>query len=228
MVVLAIIALAAGGIGVGLGALTRTNLRGSCMQLASVSRYAYQRAMTRGTTVRLTMDFETNTFSLDESEDPITLVRSDDKVRQEMAEDEDQGDPGAALNPWAAAAKKLENPDVLEYAPPPFSPIQSASGKTLKRVTNQKLASRVSFARVIVAHEEEPREEGRVDLFFFPNGTTQHAVVQLQDSSETIYSVELHPLTGKAELHDVPFEPEVLMDDPREDVETTSELEDPS
>jgi hypothetical protein len=226
MVVLAIIAVAASGMSIGLGALTRTSLRGSCMQLASVGRYAYQRALTRGTTVRLTMDFEHNTFSLDESEEPITLVRSDDKVREQIADQEEGGDPGAALSPWELAAKKLENPDALHYAPPPFSPIQSASGKTIKRFTNQELRRGVRFARVIVAHEEEPREEGRVDLFFFPNGTTQHAVIQLEDSSETIYSIELHPLTGKAQMHDVPYEPEVLLDDPTEDVDDTSELED--
>ena len=68
---------------------------------------------------------------------------------------------------------------------------------------------------MVVSHEAEPREAGKTDLFFFPSGLTQHAVIQLRDRSDTIFSVEIHPLTGRAVLHNVPYEPEVLYDDPK-------------
>ena len=84
----------------------------------------------------------------------------------------------------------------------------------------------MKFAKVIVAHEAEPRDEGVVDLFFFPSGLTQHAVVQLVDRNDVVYSVEIHPLSGRTKVYDAPYEPEVLMDDPTERNERASELED--
>jgi hypothetical protein len=49
-------------------------------------------------------------------------------------------------------------------------------------------------------------------------------VVQLTDASDTVYSVEIHPLTGRARLHDWAFEPEDLRDASDEDL---SDVRDP-
>jgi hypothetical protein len=226
MVVVVIVAMGASAASMGIGALTKTNLRSACMHVLALSRYAYHRALTNGTTVRLTLDLEGGTVEVSEAEGRVSLVRSDAPLRAEAARDEDSGDPGAGIDPWAAARAKLEKPDELVLPPSPFAAITTPSGKPIERFAKQPVGDDIKIAKVIVAHEAEPREEGRTDLFFFPNGLTQHAVVQLSDRDGTIYSVEIRPLTGRGIVHNVPFEPEVLMDDPNERTEQATELED--
>jgi prepilin-type N-terminal cleavage/methylation domain-containing protein len=239
MVVVVIVALGATGVSVGLGALTRTSLRSACVRLAALSRYAYHRALTKGTTVRLSLDFETGAFTLTEAHGRVALVRSDTKLREEAAramEEEQEGDddaaeqkrddPGAAIDAWEAARLKLEQPDTLVFPPSPFQAITTPSGKAMERFSGQPIGDDVRFAKVIVSHEAEPREEGIVDLFFFPSGLAQHAVIQLVDRNDVVYSVEIHPLSGRTTVYDAPYEPEVIMDDPTERDERASELED--
>ena len=85
----------------------------------------------------------------------------------------------------------------------------------------------IRIVKVIVAHEEEPREHGKTDLFFFPSGLTQHAVDPAASTADdTIFSVEIHPLTGRGTVYNAPFEPEVLVDDPSKRNDEASELED--
>jgi type II secretion system protein H len=237
MVVVVIVAVAATGVSMGLGALTRTSLRSACVHLSSLARYAYHRALTQGTTVRLQMDMESGNFSLTEAHGRITLVRSDSKLRQEAIHDAEQenrknhqqessADPGAAIDPWEAARLRIEKPDQLTFPPNPFQALTAPSGKTIERFSNKPIGDDVKFAKVIVATDAEPREEGIAELFFFPSGLTQHAVVQLRDRNNVIYSVEIHPLSGRATVYDIPYEPEVLMDDPTQRDDRATELED--
>jgi general secretion pathway protein H len=226
MIVVVIIALGASAVSLGLGSLTRTNLRSACVRLMSLSRYAYHRALTQGTTVRVTLDFATNSFSVSEAHGRVTLVRSDAPLRKELGRDEDKGDPGAGIDPWAAAAARVAKLDQLSMPASPFEELKGPSGTPIARFRTQPIGDRIRLVKVVVAHEAEPKEEGKVDLFFFPSGLTQHTVVQLADSSDTIFSVEIHPLTGKGSIHTAPYEPELLFDDPTGDPDRKGQLED--
>ena len=66
--------------------------------------------------------------------------------------------------------------------------------------------------KIITPHEEEPRESGKGHFYFFPGGMGEHVVIQMADNRGTIYSVEVHPLTGRGRIHSFPFEPEDLPD----------------
>ena len=227
MVVIVIIAIGASAASVGLGTITKTNLRSACVRLVALSQYGYHRALANGTTVRLTLNLDDGTVELSEAEGRVSLVRSDAPLREEAARDEDRGDPGAAVDPWALAKAKVEKPiDELKFPPSGFSAIKGDNGKPIKRFAKHPVGDDIKIAKVVVAHEEEPRERGKTDLFFFPSGLTQHAVIQLRDRNDTVYSVEIHPLTGRGTVHNVPFEPEVLIDDPSKRNDEASELED--
>jgi hypothetical protein len=226
MVVVVIIALGAGAASMGLGALTKTNLRSACVKLLALSRFAYHRALTQGTTVRLTLDLDQGTVALSEAVGRVSLVRSDAPLREEAAREDEGGDPGAALDAWETARMRIETPDVLTLPPSPFQPISTPTGKAIERFSAQPVGDNIRIVKVTVAHEAEPRESGKTDLFFFSSGLTQHAVIQLSDPGESIFSVEIHPLTGRGTVHNVPYEPEVLLDDPTERDDSKSQLED--
>ncbi|HEY6878812.1 MAG TPA: prepilin-type N-terminal cleavage/methylation domain-containing protein [Polyangiales bacterium] len=241
MVVVVIIAIGASAASYGLGSLSKTALQSACVRLASLSRYAYHRALTQSTTVRVTFDLDSEKFSVSEAHGRVTLVRSDAAMRTEAeraAEDEkdrhadersrapeDDGS-GAGVDPWEAAKQKVEKPDLLTLPPSPFRPISSPNGKVIERFKTQPVGDGVGVAKLIVAHEAKPKTEGKADLFYFPNGQTQHAVIQLNDRDNIIYSVEIHPLTGRGTIRNTPYEPEVLMDDPTQRNEDATELED--
>ncbi|MET0340726.1 MAG: prepilin-type N-terminal cleavage/methylation domain-containing protein [Polyangiales bacterium] len=240
MIVIVVIAIGTSAASFGLGSLTKASLQSACVRLGALSRYAYHRALTNGTTVRITFDLEKHTFAVTEAHGRVTLVRSDAELRSEADhadkyafgaenkkdDDEESAESGAAVDPWELARQRIEKPDLLTLPPSPFGQLTSPDGAPLKRFKTQPVGDDVKVHKVIVAHEAKPREEGKTDLFFFPSGLTQHAVVQLMDRNDTIYSVEIHPLTGKGKIHDAPFEPEVLMDNPDEHNQAASQLED--
>lgn len=227
MIVLVIVALGASAASLGLGSVTRTNLKSACVRLMSLTRYAYHRALTNGSTVRVSLNLDQGTFGVSEAFGRVTLVRSDAPLRTEAARDDDNGrDPGAGLDPWELAKRRIERPDDLSLPPSPFSKLTTPEGKVMERFKTQPIGNKIRIVRVIVAHEAAPKTEGTTDLFFFPSGLTQHAVIQLSDPSGTIFSVEVHPLTGKGSIHDAPYEPEVLMDDPNARGDEASQLKD--
>ena len=48
-----------------------------------------------------------------------------------------------------------------------------------------------------VEHLGKKLSEGEASLYFFPNGHTERAVINLTDADGNIYSIETSPLTGK-------------------------------
>jgi prepilin-type N-terminal cleavage/methylation domain-containing protein len=203
ILVVVIIAVVVTGATFGLGAITRTRLRSSAFKVTSAARFAYNRSLTQGTTTRLHFDFEKNTMAIEETHTPVTLA-TDEQL---------EADPGQAVDPWDLARARLEKP--LDEVRPssPFQPITNQHGKVLERYTAQPVGDGISIQALISPHETDKRTDGEGSLYFFPGGLTEHAVIQLTDSSEAVYSVEIHPLTGNARIHNFAYEPLDELDD---------------
>lgn len=203
LLVVAIIAVIVTGATFGLGAITRTRLRSASFRVMSAAQYAYNRAITQGTTTRLHFDFAKDTMAVEESATPVTLA-TDEQL------DSDEGD---AVDPWEMARNRLEKPLDSPTPRSPFQPITSPSGKALKRYTAQPVGDGIEIHALITPHDREKRTEGEGSVYFFPGGLAEQAVIQLRDSSDTVYSVEIHPLTGNARIHNFAFEPIDELDD---------------
>ena len=205
MIVVIIVALAATGKSYGLGALERTQLRSACMKVTAGARYAYNRSIARGTTVRLVFDLEQETMGFEEAHGRITLARATDPRREEIAE-ESNGDDIAGVDPWAAAQARLASTLRPSFGASPFEAIQG------RRYQARPLGGGITIERLITPHEPEPRQQGRGSIYFFPGGQTEHAVVWLSDGGDRVFSVELHPLTGRTRVRDHAWEPDELLD----------------
>jgi general secretion pathway protein H len=205
LIVVVIVALAASGIVYSLGALTQANLRSAAMTISAGSRFAYNRAIAQGKTVRIVFDLDSGQMSFEEAHGRVTLARLDDATRQELEEGED----GTSVDPWAAARARLEDTIRPSFGRSPFAALEG------DRYAARPLASGISIRKLIVPHEPEPRTEGRGAIYFFPGGQTEHAVVWVADSSDRVYSVEIHPLTGRTRVHSFAYEPEAMLDDGR-------------
>lgn len=208
LIVIIIVAIAATGISYSLGAITRANLRSAAMRISAGARFAYGRAIAQNTTVRLHFEIENedggSTMSFQEAHGRVVLARVDDARRAEIEEGE-----AAAVDPWAAAEARLEDSLTPSFGASPFSDIPG------RRYAAQPLASNIRVMKVIVPHQPEPVEEGMADIYFWPGGQTEHAIVQIIDSSDRVYSVEIHPLTGRGRVYAYAYEPEELLDDGR-------------
>jgi prepilin-type N-terminal cleavage/methylation domain-containing protein len=203
ILVVAIIAVVVTGATFGLGAVTRTRLRSSAFKVTSAARFAYNRALTQGTTTRLRFDFEKDTMAVEETDTPVTLA----------TEAQLDTDAGEAVDPWDLARARLEEPLSPVEPISPFQPIRNKSGKVLDRYSANPVGDGISILALITPHETDTRTDGEGALYFFPGGVTEHAVIQLSDSSDTVYSVEIHPLTGNARIHNFAYEPMDELDD---------------
>ncbi len=204
ILVVVIIAVIVSGATLGLGALTRTRLRSAAYQVMSATQYAYSRSVTHGTTTRVQFDFEKGTMAVEETERPVTMANFEQL----------EADTGAAVDPWEMARQRLERP--LEESTAQvsaFSPIGNGFGKPIKRYQPHELGDGISIHALVTPRDDKPRTEGEGGVYFFPGGVTEHTVVQLKDSSERIYSVEIHPLTGKGTIYPYAYEPVAELDD---------------
>lgn len=210
VVVVAIIAIVVGGATFGIGALTRSRLRSASMRVMSAAQYAYNRSVTHGTTTRLQFDFEKDTMAVEETETPVTIANYEQL----------QTDTGTAVDPWEVARQRIEKP--LDREPPQtsrFSPITTNDGKVIKRYRPQPLGPGIGVHALVTPRDSLPRTDGEGGVYFFPGGSTEHTVIQLQDSNDNVYSVEIHPLTGKARIHPYAYEPIGDLDDDAGEVE---------
>ena len=203
IVVIAIIAVVVTGATFGLGAITRTRLRSSAFKVMSAARFAYNRSLTQGTTTRLRFDLDKDTMAIEETLTPVTLATT------EQLEDED----GQAVDPWDLARARLEQPLTPVKPTSPFQPIANQNGKVIERYTAKPVGDAVSVHALITPHETETRTDGEGSVYFFPGGLTEHAVIQLSDAGDTVYSIEIHPLTGNARIHNFAYEPLDELDD---------------
>jgi len=226
MVVILILVAVATGATYSLNAVTRAHLRSACFRVAAAARYSYSRATTRRTTTRITFDFAAHTLGIEEANGRVTLARADDARR--LAASEEEGGDTAAVDPWQAAGSRIEQTFRPTLGASPFGPIADSEGEAIARFAPRPLARGVRIVRLVVPHEPEPRESGKGAIYFFPGGMSEHAVVQLSDSetNDTIYSIEIHALTGRARVYDYAFEPEPIRDE--NDESERSEVDDPS
>ncbi len=224
MIVVAIFALVATGVSMGVGALYRTQLRSSAVDIASAARFAYHRAVVRSSTVRIVLDMGAHAISVEEAHGDITLDMSENR---EVGEDDE-----SAVDPWAAAEAELGQSQQAHVGRSAFAIIADDDGEPLARysprrfpVTDSRVippegptgTANVRITRLFSPHEEEPRESGKGYIYFFAGGLAEHAVVQITDENDNVYSVEIQPLTGRGKVYSYAYEPEDL-DDEDEDL----------
>lgn len=203
LVVITLFALATGAVTMSLGALTRTKLRSACMRIVAASSFAYNRAVADGKTLRVIIDMEQGHLSIQQARSKVTLARTDDRERDRMDEEGVE-----AVDPWAAAKAKLDEPFKPSFGRSPFGPLTRPDGQASSRHKNVPLGDGIRVVAMYLPHEREVRLSGTGAIYFFPSGLTEHAVVHLTDGGDDrVYAVEIHPLTGRGKVHNFPFEP---------------------
>ncbi|MFH1652662.1 MAG: type II secretion system protein [Pseudomonadota bacterium] len=172
------------------------DMKGATNKMASTIRYLYDLSITEAMYIRLIIDFESQSYWVEATRDPFKVARSstfteaDEKAKDLAA----QSAAAAAATEGAtenAEGEEIPKASVVTPQPPQFTKLES---RLLKPT---KLPKGIFFKDVYVEHLENPVEDGKVAIHFFPSGRVEEAIVNFRDKDdERNYSLKINPING--------------------------------
>jgi len=196
LVAIGIALLLAGGMIMGVGALSGARLRESSTLVAGAIRVAYNHANATSRPTRVVFDIKERTIHIEDTEGRM-LLQSGDRT----------GGAEAATELEKEVVEEAERIVEGPRAPRPmFRPVKKLLGFDTEGKGAKHLASKIYFRQIEVDHEDGAVTEGRVYLYFWPGGQTELAAIQLQKSNlddvpdSSIITVLVSPLTGKVKI----------------------------
>jgi general secretion pathway protein H len=214
MVTLAIVALLTGGAIKGLRSLRRTDLREATTHMSGAVRYLFDRASTTGKVHRLVIDIESGRYWAEISDDRFYVpheAESEQSLRlreeQEAAEDEEQRlkreERERSSGTPSSSSFDLSKLEVADFRPK-RARFAAFKEMALKPVQLKKAKLRSVYTPRVV----DALTTGRAYLYFFPLGQTEPAIITLSDmSGESVYSLVVHPITGRVKIYNEQVDP---------------------
>jgi len=214
VVTLTVLALA---LGVVLASFGRgsAELRRIAGQLSGTIRAAYDNAALTGQTYRLVLDFAEPVIKVEATEASLSFDANQNPLQRGAALAQNDAAGGlmglAALMSGGAGVGGAEaNPEAADKdaeAEPP-SPIAALLGLGKAVDTEEpvafastghdlKLDDDIKLMDVWIDGMGDPIKEGRAYLYFYSNGTTQDAVINLTNVDGAVFSLRVHALTAE-------------------------------
>lgn len=202
LIAVALIAILSGAVLVGSGALGSSRERAAATLVVSAVRLGLARANTTGRPARLVFDLDTNKLTLEETSSLVLAREKDESVEGDEAEAEDENAPKDAVTELEDKAE-AEAKGIIEgpRAPKPeFSAIQQFKADGDESEDGRALGRGVEFRSVRTEHDASERTRGRVYLYFWPGGETEHAVIHIGRDDDDGLTVLVSALTGRAKI----------------------------
>jgi general secretion pathway protein H len=201
LVVLVLIALLAAGAVAGTGGVGAARLRGAASTVVALSRVAATRTNATGRPVRLVFDLDKHSVWLEESSNSraLRVNLSDENARLKAEKRSDEERLADVKAQAEAEGERLAEGTTLKKAA--FRPVTGLEISGEKVGEPRELGGGVEFRQVHIAHDGEPRTNGRAFLYFWPGGETEWASIQIRRSGEKDgLTVMVSPLTGRAKI----------------------------
>jgi len=214
MIVLAIIGGGMVLVRSGFRMLSGADLVEDATELSAVMQRANQLAIEHGELHRVVIDFDKGAYVVeicqgqtaivrnekletDPEEQKRALERGKQRLSQLPADAFAAGDPDEATRrATAVAGHHIADRTCI---PATDSITGDATGKGWIR--QLKTIKGIKFKQVFVQHLDSAVTKGQVAIYFFPMGSSEKAVVELTDGSDT-FTVLVYGLTGRVELKD--------------------------
>jgi general secretion pathway protein H len=218
MVVLAIIGLIVGLGTHGLRSLAKSDLRESSAHLSGAMRYLFDRASTTGKIHRLVVDMDSNQYWAEVSDDKFYIPREAEseqamRRREEKEADEDAEeqrklertakayDDSSSSSSGSSSSSSSFDPSKLEVGD--FKPKRARFAAFKEIAIKPVRLKKAQIRSVYTPRQTDPLTSGRAYVYFFPLGQTEPAIVTLSNGSEPpIYSLVVHPITGRVRIYD--------------------------
>jgi general secretion pathway protein H len=206
----------------GFRTVTKSNLRESTSHMSGAIRYLFDRASITGKYYRLVIDLTDGKYWAEVSDDKFYAPNqaeseADRRKREEKeaAADEQErkrqekqqllygnGSDSSSSSPTSFDMSKLE---VGEFRPK-RARFAAFKETALKPVTLKKLKIKSVYTPRLI----EPVTTGRAYLYFYPLGQTEPAIITLTDATgESVYSLVVHPITGKVRIYNQEVQPTI-------------------
>ena len=219
MIVLAIIGGASVLVRSGFRLITKADLVENSTELAAVLRRASQLAVEHGEMHRVVLDFEKNAYVVEVCHGAMAIQRNEkiqadaDAVKRAVDKGKERllnlpTDTTTSTDPEDATRRAMavagHHVSDRTCMPATDSITGDATGKGWARALRS--GKGIKFKEVWVQHRDDSvtkdtKPAPQVAIYFFPNGSSEKAVIELTDGSE-VFSVLVHGLTGRVELLD--------------------------
>ena len=188
LIVVALIAMLAGGVIFGSGMLCSSKLRSAATLVATAVRAGIARANSTGRPTRLVLDLEGERVTLEEA------------TSSRMLREKSKPAGGAQVATEAEQAAKAESDRILDGPKAPrtgFVPVPAFADSP----TGRELGSGIDLVQVETEHDEEPVTSGRAYVYFWPGGIAERAHVQLRRAGDPGgLTVIVSALTGRTRV----------------------------
>jgi len=215
MIVLAIIGSAALLLRTGFRLITKADLVENSTELAAIMRRASTLAIEHGEMHRVVLDLDKQVYVVEVCRGSLSIARNEtlradedqkkralDRARERLAGmPADTSSPSADPEDATRRAVALSGHHIADRTC--VSATDSITGDAEGKGWARKLRADkgVKFKEVWVQHRDDSVTKGQIAIYFFPNGSSEKAVVELTDGSE-IFSVLVSGLTGRIDLKD--------------------------
>lgn len=202
LVVIGILVLIMGLAVSGFGRIGGVRLRNETNKVAAAIRHTFNRSVSLGLYMRMVIDLDGESFSVEGSENPTFLRKNPlepgmdpDSAEAQAADAEGKGGSGKS----SKSKKKSDDDDNGGAAAGVKARIASrrAQFTTDDVIGTQKLEGGAAFDGVTVAGQSDPVTSGKAYIHFFPNGWVEPAVIHTTDGESTYFTLQVSPLTGK-------------------------------
>ncbi len=204
IVVVAVMAVITVAVVTGVGNVRGASVQSETGKIAVSVRYLYNLTVLSGKVHRLVFDLDKRMYWGEEQ-------TSDDPCQQFLLPGE--GEEAEAKKRAKKKPKKTaKGGKMVEEEPAKMDAgFTELKSRLLSKYTMDK---GISIAGVMTSHQNEPLKKGVAYLYFFPNGTTENALIWVkgdgaaEDDDADVMTVEVKALQGAAKLHNdkVPFE----------------------
>ncbi len=191
LLTVAIITLISGLAILGIGAASGARLKRAATEMSGAIRIAYAQSTSHSRVVRLVFDFATNRMTLEETTQRHLLKKGRSGGAEPVTE-----------------AEKLAEQEAAGFGEGPKTP--KASFQPSKAFgfpqAGKDLPAGIGIWQIETGHQDAAVGEGRAYLYFFPNGQTENAAIQIRisNSDQTLdanyMTITVAPLTGKTNI----------------------------
>ncbi len=200
LAVIAVVLVAGVAVVAGVASVRKASLTTSAARVAAAVRYLYDLAVLNNRPYRLVVDLDGQSFRGEPVQDACgaALLPSDEERRFGV---------GSPVEPEATPRepdRAAGEEGAGETEPRRIRPKENLLGK-------QVLPEGIAFAAVMTSHQDEPVEAGEAEVFFFPDGYVEKALIYLKKGDAT-YTVETIPLKGIGVVHAEELDPRLAME----------------
>ena len=221
MIVLAIMGAGMFLLRSGFRMLTKADLVENSTELAAVMKSASRLAVEKSELHRVVLDLDKQIYAVEACQGAATLARNEqvrpneEDTKRAIEKGKDRLKSLAPGEGMGVASKMASAPDpetatkqalaiaghhiADKMCAPIDNPSDDSEGKGWVRPLRANKG--IKFKEIWVQHRDDSVTKGQVAIYFFPNGTSEKAVVEVTDGSET-FTVLVHGLTGRVQLKD--------------------------